>query len=432
MQTYRLTSLMCRPSGLLPVWAQSTSASTTTTSTAAVQTGRASKISVRHARLPCCVASSGDRYRCSNLATRCLSTQADSGKDSINSSTRIGKSTTADNTHSTPVALVMGVANARSIAWACVNALLDSHPTLECIVTFHNHRVYKTVHRLCETHPQSHRILCALPCNVEDESALPRLFGEDLAGYMTDGRHLQSVVHSVAYANLQSSPSLLQSSLRDYMQAQQISAYSFVQTAQCAMPLLLQSRQQQQQQQQQHMLQQSETASGRGRKDDNRALNDATDAINNATDNKNARADKELHQVPSSPLPQSTPSLTTLSFIGSHRYMPGYSIMAPCKASLESMVYTLAHECAPVRVNAVSAGPIQTLSARGIADFGRLQGQLVESTPLRRAVTSGEVADMAAYVSLRGSGMTGQVVYVDGGYSSGSGCSTGIGTADDR
>jgi enoyl-[acyl-carrier protein] reductase I len=265
------------------------------------------------------------------------------------------------------VAIVMGVANARSLAWACVEALLRRHPTLDCVVTYQHERSAGTIQKLIAAYPQ--RILGALPCNVEDENAIPRLFHEELPPLLTD-RPLQSVLHSIAYANLQSSPTLLQTSLKDYLQAQHISSFSFLQTAQCSLDLLKQQGQ--------------------------------------------------------------NSSITTLSYIGAHRAMPGYSLMGPCKASLESMVYGLAAECRPVRVNAVSAGPIPTVSARGIPSFRTLQQAVAQASPLQRPVTSSEVGEMVAFLATHGTGVTGQVLYVDGGYShcSGQPLASGLDSSD--
>jgi enoyl-[acyl-carrier protein] reductase I len=91
--------------------------------------------------------------------------------------------------------------------------------------------------------------------------------------------------------------------------------------------------------------------------------------------------------------------------------------MGPAKASLEGLVRGLALEMPFHRVNAVSAGPINTLAARGISGFGQIRSEMEERAPLKRNVTSKEVADTVRFVASEATGMTGQTIYVDAGYS---------------
>jgi len=118
-----------------------------------------------------------------------------------------------------------------------------------------------------------------------------------------------------------------------------------------------------------------------------------------------------------------SPSITTLSYLGATRAVSNYNIMGPAKASLESIVRGLAFELSPpphrIRVNAVSAGPVNTLAARGIKDFGILRSQVEGRSMLRRSVTGEEVGNVVEFVaSGKASGITGQVLFCDGGYSS--------------
>jgi len=112
-------------------------------------------------------------------------------------------------------------------------------------------------------------------------------------------------------------------------------------------------------------------------------------------------------------------SLLTMSYLGAVRAVPNYNVMGLAKASLEANVRYLAASLGPegTRVNAISAGPIRTLAASGIADFRGMLKQVEERTPLRRNVTIEEVGNAAAFLcSDLASGITGDVLYVDTGY----------------
>ncbi|MCK6421513.1 MAG: enoyl-ACP reductase FabI [Aquabacterium sp.] len=113
-------------------------------------------------------------------------------------------------------------------------------------------------------------------------------------------------------------------------------------------------------------------------------------------------------------------ALLTLSYLGAMRYVPHYNTMGLAKASLESSVRFLAQSLGPrgIRVNALSAGPIKTLAASGIKDFGRLLAAFAATTPIRRTITIEEVGNAAAFLlSDLASGISAEVVYVDGGFS---------------
>jgi enoyl-[acyl-carrier protein] reductase I len=112
-------------------------------------------------------------------------------------------------------------------------------------------------------------------------------------------------------------------------------------------------------------------------------------------------------------------SIVTLSYLGSERVIPHYNVMGVAKASLESSVRYLAYDLgeANIRVNAVSAGPIKTLAASGISGFGSMLRHHRTRAPLQKDVEIEEVADAAVFLlSPMGRGITGQVIYVDGGY----------------
>lgn len=112
-------------------------------------------------------------------------------------------------------------------------------------------------------------------------------------------------------------------------------------------------------------------------------------------------------------------SMLTLSYLGAVRVMPNYNVMGLAKASLEASVRFMASSLGPkgIRVNAISAGPIKTLAAAGIGNFGKLLSYTEKVSPLRRNVTTDEVGNVAAFLcSDLASGITGEVTYVDAGF----------------
>ena len=113
-------------------------------------------------------------------------------------------------------------------------------------------------------------------------------------------------------------------------------------------------------------------------------------------------------------------SVITLSYLGGVRVSTNYKVMGVAKAALEAYVRELAVDLGPqhIRVNAISAGPIRTLAASGIPDMDRLLDWNKQVSPLRANVTQADVAQCAAFLASEGSRMiTGQTIYVDGGYS---------------
>jgi enoyl-[acyl-carrier protein] reductase I len=113
-------------------------------------------------------------------------------------------------------------------------------------------------------------------------------------------------------------------------------------------------------------------------------------------------------------------ALLTLSYLGAMRYVPNYNTMGLAKASLESSVRFLAHSLGArgMRVNGISAGPIKTLAAAGIKDFGKLLSSFAAMTPIRRTITIDDVGNTAAFLlSDLAAGISAEIVYVDGGFS---------------
>ena len=112
-------------------------------------------------------------------------------------------------------------------------------------------------------------------------------------------------------------------------------------------------------------------------------------------------------------------SIVTLSYLGAIRSIPGYNVMGLAKASLEANVRFLAGDLGPrgVRVNAISAGPIKTLAAAGIPGFRKMLAHVAAAAPIQRNVTIDDVGNAAAFLSSDlAAGITGEVLYVDGGY----------------
>jgi enoyl-[acyl-carrier protein] reductase I len=112
-------------------------------------------------------------------------------------------------------------------------------------------------------------------------------------------------------------------------------------------------------------------------------------------------------------------SLLTLSYLGAVRSIPNYNVMGVAKASLEANVRFLAADLGPqgIRVNGISAGPIKTLAAAGIGGFRKMLSHVAGAAPLRRNVTTEDVGNAAAFLcSDLAAGITGEIVYVDGGY----------------
>ncbi|NKB31652.1 MAG: SDR family oxidoreductase [Pseudomonadales bacterium] len=191
------------------------------------------------------------------------------------------------------------------------------------------------------------------PCDVTDDNQISDLFSE--LGKSWDG--LDGIVHCLAYApNTELGGNYVDVTTREgFLTAHEISSYSFVALAQQGRKLM------------------------QGRNG----------------------------------------SLLTLSYLGAMRSLPHYNVMGLAKASLEANVRYMAADLGPegTRVNAISAGPIRTLAASGIKSFRKMLEHNAKQTPLRRNVTIDEVGNSAAFLcSDLASGISGEILYVDGGF----------------
>lgn len=112
-------------------------------------------------------------------------------------------------------------------------------------------------------------------------------------------------------------------------------------------------------------------------------------------------------------------SIVTLTYMGSERVFPGYNVMGVAKAALEASVRYLANDLGPhgIRVNAISAGPVKTVSAKGVKDFVNILDEVEKKAPLRKGVNQDELGDSALYfLSDLSRAVTGEIMFVDCGY----------------
>jgi len=193
-----------------------------------------------------------------------------------------------------------------------------------------------------------------LPCDVADDAQIDALFAE--LGRRWDG--LDGLVHAIAFAPREALKGGFHESVtrENFRMAHDISSYSLAALAKAALPMM-----------------------------------------------------------------QGRPgSIVTLSYLGAARSIPNYNVMGLAKASLEAGVRYLAAGLGPggIRVNAISAGPIKTLAAAGIGGFSKILQFVERNAPLRRGVTTEEVGNTTAFLlSSLASGITGEVIYVDAGFS---------------
>ena len=242
------------------------------------------------------------------------------------------------------LALVLGIANRWSLAYACAQAYSREGATL--VLTYLGDRQKEAIEDLSK----DFNVAAILPCDVTKDEELAALTESLLALK----RPLHAVMHSLAFANREDlTRPFLQTSRSGFLLAQDVSAYSLVAVARAAAPAM--------------------TEGG---------------------------------------------SLATLTYLGATRVMPNYNVMGVAKASLEAVMRYLASDLGPqkIRVNAISAGPVKTASARAVKDFASILDTVPERAPLRRNTDPAEVADTAVFLaSDLGRGVTGNIVFVDAG-----------------
>ena len=242
------------------------------------------------------------------------------------------------------VAVVFGLANKRSIAWAIAQKLSEAGASLA--ICYQSERLQREAEELAADLPDAK----TFRCDVSIDSDIDAVFEQLKAAY---GK-LDILVHSIGFApNIKNS--VLQTAREDFRIAHDISAYSLIALARAAEPLM--------------------SPGG---------------------------------------------SILTLTYYGSEKVFPNYNIMGVAKAALEATVRYLASDLGPkgIRVNAISAGPIKTLSAKGgIGDFTYILKWNQYNSPLKHNTTIEEVGGAGVYLlSGLSAGVTGEIHHVDSGY----------------
>ncbi len=244
------------------------------------------------------------------------------------------------------VGMIFGVANKRSIAWACAEAC--SNHGAKLAFTYQGERLKENVEKLTANLQGA----LVVACDVTNQEAVDTAF----ATVKNEFGKLDFLIHSIAFAPKEALEGEFVATSREaFLTALEISAYSLPQLALAAAPLMM---------------------DGGG-------------------------------------------SIVTMSYYGAEKVVPNYNVMGVAKSALESSVRYLASDLGKdnIRVNAISAGPINTLSARGVKNMGTLLNHIGEKSPLKRNVEAREVGNTALFlVSDLSSAITGETIYVDCGY----------------
>ena len=243
------------------------------------------------------------------------------------------------------VGMIFGVANKRSIAWACAEACREQGAQLA--FTYQGERLKQNVEKLTAEMEDT----LVVPCDVTNQAEVDAAF--DAVGKKY-GR-LDFLIHSIAFAPREALEGEFLTTTRDaFLTAMEISTFSLTQLSLAAVPLMKEGG-----------------------------------------------------------------SIVTMSYYGAEKVVMNYNVMGVAKAALESSVRYLAADLGRhnIRVNAISAGPINTLSARGVKNMGSLLNYVGEKSPLKRNVEAREVGSTALFlVSDLSSAITGETIYVDCGY----------------
>ena len=244
-------------------------------------------------------------------------------------------------------ALIFGVANHRSIAWAIAQSFASEGARLALA---YQERMEKYVRELAAKIPNT----LVIPCDVQNDEQLDMAFAQTSEAF---GGGLDILIHSVAFAPPSELENpFIETTREGFHTTLDISAYSLIAMAKRAKPLM--------------------QARGGG-------------------------------------------SILTLTYMASERVMPKYNVMAVAKAALECNVRYLAYELGEhnIRVNAISAGPLNTLAARGVSGLSTMRDHMQEAAPLRRNIEQSEVGDAALFLcSPLARAITGDIVFVDAGY----------------
>jgi enoyl-[acyl-carrier protein] reductase I len=244
-------------------------------------------------------------------------------------------------------AIVFGVANKRSIAWAIAQKLHAAGAKL--VITYQNERLEQEAKDLIADLPGAE----GFRCDVSNDAEIDQLFAE----FKNRFGKIHTLVHSVAYAPADELKNdFLFTTREGFRIAHDVSVYSLIALTRAATPLM------------------TDEAGG---------------------------------------------SVITLTYHGAERVVPRYNVMGVAKAALEATVRYLAADVGKnkIRVNAISAGPIKTLAARGISGLGDMLKSHAERAPLKRNIDASEVGDTALFLaSDLSAGITGEVIYVDAGY----------------
>jgi enoyl-[acyl-carrier protein] reductase I len=246
------------------------------------------------------------------------------------------------------VAVILGVANNRSIAYAIAEKLAQAGSTI--VLCYQSERLKKAAEDLIEELGQTGKAR-AIQLDVSDDAQIDAAFAEIAEHFPV----IHTVVHSVAFAPADAIKNdFLLTKRDDFRIAHDVSVYSLIAVARAAAPLLSEGG-----------------------------------------------------------------AILTLTYFGSQVVFPNYNVMGVAKAALEATVRYLAASLGPkkIRVNAISAGPIKTLAARGIGDFATILDKVTERAPLHRNVETAEVGNTATFLcSDLASGITGEITYVDCGF----------------
>jgi enoyl-[acyl-carrier protein] reductase I len=241
--------------------------------------------------------------------------------------------------------MIFGVANQRSIAWACASACAEKGAKLA--FTYQGDRLKENVEKLTANMDGA----IVLPCDVSNQTEVDAAFQT----IEKEFGKLDFLIHSIAFAPKEAlEGEFLMTSREAFTTALEISAFSLPQLARAAAPLM-----------------------------------------------------------------KTGGSIVTMSYYGAEKVVQNYNVMGVAKSALESSVRYLAEDLGKqnIRINAISAGPINTLSARGVKGMGAMLKHIAENAPLRRNVEAREVGNTALFlVSDLSSAITGETIYVDCGF----------------